>query len=262
MKTNDLKTTQNNFQAFLLEGENAIQQEVVPEGKASIDTRLAIYRNAYYLRLIDILGMDYGVLKTIVGPDTFKQLAVNYINAHPSKSYSIRAFGRNFPQHLTTETEIPAYLAEMANFEWELTAVLEAKDAPHVTIEEMSQVPPDAWATLKFELHPSVKFMDFQYNIPEIWKLVREDEQATPNPIQSETKQHWLLWRFNLESYFAPLNTEQLFMLQAIQAGKNFGEICEELCQWLDEEEVIQFAAGNLRTWIGDGVFSALITAS
>lgn len=250
---------QNDFQNFLMTNDESITDEIISTEKASAKLRLDVYQNAYYIRLIEILAINYPVLKKILTEEKFSKVMTDYINAYPSTHFSIRIFGRNLSKFLRTYTHVESYLADLADFEWNLSDVLEAKDAPTLTIEEMSAIAPDQWAMLGFSLHPSVVLLPLHYDAPELWKTLRTDdadvEKIKQTPVdRTDQSCYWMIWRCNYEAYFAPLNAEQLHMIQAIQAGKAFGEICEELCEYLDEEEVIQFAAGNLRSWVGDGV--------
>ena len=82
------------------------------------------------------------------------------------------------------------------------------------------------------------------------------NEEEQPALVYEEKPITWLVWRFNQQAFFCPTNAQQLWMLKAIQEDKSFSEICEGLCQWLEEDKVAQFAAENLRNWIVEGIFS------
>ncbi|MEZ6068530.1 MAG: DNA-binding domain-containing protein [Planctomycetaceae bacterium] len=62
--------------------------------------RLAVYSNAYRARLIECLSGEFATLATIVGSETFDQLASEYLQARPSTSYTLGELGREFPGYL------------------------------------------------------------------------------------------------------------------------------------------------------------------
>lgn len=252
-----LQQLQEVFQAYMLEGDKSILNEIINTPLASAELRMDVYRDAYYLRLIDILAMDYSVLKEWVGEETFSELASDYIDAYPSNQFSIRIFGRHFSKFLATHATAAPILKELATFEWKIAEVLDAADAPHITFEDVTKIPPESWGEMEFVLHPSIQIVPFFFNTPELWRALKE-EQTPPEVIQQEIPITWLFWRFNHEAYFISINEPQLAMLQLIQSNKNFGEICEDLTEFFAEEEVVQFAAGTLRSWVDQGIFSAV----
>jgi hypothetical protein len=158
---------------------------------------------------------------------------------------------------LKTQTDVDPYYLEMAAFEWELQQVLNTEDAPQITVADMAQVPPEQWGDMQLSIHPSVRSLPFHYNIAEVWKCLTNNEMPPAFTLQDEMPT-CLFWRFDLKAYFVALNPHQTWMLQALREGKTFGEVCEGLCKWLPEEEVVQFAAQTLYNWISEGVCSEL----
>lgn len=250
-----LNELQESFQAYMLEADQRIQQYIAPTANNSTIERLDVYRDGYYLRLLDILAIDYPVIKTIVGEEAFDELGREYIDIYPSNHFSIRIFGRHFSKFLSNQRTLDPMLAEMAKFEWMLVETQDAADGPQLTLEAMGQVPPEAWASMQFKLHPSLQLLPFYYNAPELWKAVDQQQERPPTKYQEQSV-YWMFWRVEITPYFAPLSEPQLCMIHSIQADKNFGVICELLCEWFEDEEVVQFAAGTLRTWISENLLS------
>ena len=93
--------------------------------------RLAIYRNAYQVRLIDALHDTYPILHGLLGDEAWLALGRAYVTAHPSMFRSIRWYGSELADFLANS---PLYgdepiLAEVALLEWTLAEVFDAKDA-------------------------------------------------------------------------------------------------------------------------------------
>lgn len=49
------------------------------------------------------------------------------------------------------------------------------------------------------------------------------------------------------------MSVEESFSLDSFMQGQCFSEICEGLCEWLDDEQVAVNAAGFLQAWVSDG---------
>lgn len=251
-----LKQLQQSFQAYVLQDDQTILSNVIDSTQISAQSRMDIYRDAYYLRLIEILAMDYPMLKDWLKEPTFKKIAREYIEVFPSHNFSVRVFGQHLSKFLA-QSNSESMLAELAAFEWKLAEVLDAADGPTMAIEDMAKIPPDAWGSMQLFLHPSLQVTSFFSNAAEIWKALNENKKK-PKIIYSTEPMFHMFWRKDQDAYFMPLNPAQIHMLNAIREKKSFGEICEELCEILPEEEVIQFAAGTMRNWIHDGVISEI----
>ncbi|MBC7944211.1 MAG: putative DNA-binding domain-containing protein [Burkholderiales bacterium] len=259
----DLARLQQDFQNYVLAASTldhaGIEAEVVGTTKASAKSRLGIYSEAYRLRLIEALDTDYITLHTLVGDDTFEKLALAYVDAYPSKVYNMRWFGAQLPEFLKTTPPYSNYPAfgEMAAFEWALTLAFDADNAPVLRIEDIAAVPGDAWADMTFACHPSLQRLDLRWNVPAFWKAIGNEEEAQA-PQQNEFPIAWMIWRRDLDSYFRSLPVDEAWALDAIRSGANFAEVCSGLCEWIDELQAAQHAAGLLKGWVSEQLISGL----
>src|SRR3989338_4448886 len=249
-----LRETLENFQAYMLEKEPSILNQIITEGRASREVRLNVYSNAYYLRLIEILEGDFPILCKLLGEEKFNQFGRDYVNDYPSNYFSVGTFSRNFSKFLASNTSLDPIYAEIANLEWHLSEVLYAANAKVLTLEDLKKIPAEEWINMKLTFHPSVRTLYFSYNAPEIYKACNED-QLKSEIKQYQTSQNWLVWRRDLRGYFCSLTSEENWIRQAIERNQNFGEICEGLCEFLSENQVGEFAATTLSKWISEGMF-------
>ena len=158
----ELLTLQEQFQGFILEGQSSITQSIVETDKVTVATRLGIYRDAYKLRLLESLTTSFPALYAYLGTDAFAQLISAYVDAHPSDFRSIRWYGDALPAFIKQYyQESNGYLAELAEFEWKMTLAFDAADDARVQIEDMTTVPPEAWAGLQFIPHQSLQRMNY-----------------------------------------------------------------------------------------------------
>lgn len=246
---------QTALQNYLLDGQEEEGCFVVQTGKLSSATRLGIYRDGYTIRLLDALANNYPCLKQYVGEAVFQEAGSAYIAENPSSYRSIRWFGDRFANFLSRYTPQSPWLSELARFEWGLTMAFDAADDLLLQVEELIKLPAELWANLRFTLHSSVQRFDFCWNTVAIWKALSTRQtviDAEKNP------QSWLLWRRDYINHFHALSVEEAFAIDALIQGLSFGEICEGLCQWIDEEQVGMRAATFLKGWIQSDLLSGV----
>ena len=251
-----LKDIQIHFQNYLQDKENNLQDYIIT-GNTEVDVRLNVYHNAYVVRLIEMLERDFPVIQLLLGNELFNKICHQYLRKYPSKHFSIRYFGKHFPEFIAhTFMDNPEY-AEMAHFEWALQDVLDNADGPVLTSEELQAVPPEKWMTLHFSLHPSLQVQFFHFNIPSTWQsLIQKNEK--PILQYSEEKMPVMIWRHKLAAHFTTLNREEHWIISAIHNGKRFDEICAYLSQHVSQEEIGQLLGDKLHHWIADSAFSAI----
>ena len=158
-KSFNLKALQDAFKRNVLTGDESFAQYINSTESISSDVRLAIYGNAYFLRLQEALETDFEVLKRLLGDDVFEEACLAYIHKHPSRYFSLRWFGQDFAAFLgyQPDTGEHHWPAEMAQLEWLFTEAFDAADTSPATEADAASVPPEAWAELRFSFHPSVR---------------------------------------------------------------------------------------------------------
>jgi hypothetical protein len=223
-------------------------------------SRLDIYYDMYRLRLLDVLFTDYPKLVGIMGEEKFTQAFLHYLLHYPSNHYSVRPFGAKLAEFLSQFKPFcfKKHFSEMAKFEWALSLTYDAADAEALDFEALKKLPPENWAEIKFHLHPSVSLLSLNYNIVEVWKIL-EAQKIVPEQDDESILEHypeenpekfitalpspetWLIWRQGLSAHFQEINSEQYFLLEAINQDLDFSEICEKLTRIMSEEAVPGF---------------------
>jgi hypothetical protein len=250
---------QRAFQDYLLVRSDGFAAAVRDTAKADRSTLLAVYRDAYALRLIEVLTNDYPGLLAMAGPADFDHMARAYIAAHPSHHPSVRWFGArlgDFLAHAAPFSGSPDAV-EMARFEWALGEAFDAADAEPVTADMLMALPPEAWGELTFKALPSVRRLTHTFAIPQAWQR-REDVEPGNLEVEAEaTPVEWVIWRPELTSNFRSLDTDEAVIFDALMAGRNFPEICETMTAFAGEEGALPRVAGLLRAWIEEGMIAS-----
>lgn len=251
----DLIELQRNFQAYLLYQAKAIKPAVISTDHVPAETRLEIYRHAYYGRLIEALSHDYPILYQSMDAEEFHCLCELFIQAFPSKYRSIRWFGNELAKWMreTKPYDDKPWLSDLAEFEWLLTEAFDAKDCAVMTVESMANIPFDHWPTLRFKLHPSIRQINLVWNTVSLWTSMKEKDEYLP-PEKQAVETTWLIWRNKREVQFSALTMEERYILNAMASGHDFSEICEGLCEWQEDENIAAFTAQLLKKFITDGL--------
>jgi hypothetical protein len=254
-RAHSLQETIENFQAFILKHEHLIDSDIYAKDEIFRAERLDVYFQAYSLRLIEAISKTFPMVQKLAGDELFETLSREYVHHYPSNHFSVRFFGRHFSKFLSTHPQAQPIWVEMAAFEWEVMDVIDAPDAPLLTFDNLATLSPEAWSELTLKLHPSLITLPLYFPVPALWRAIHFN---TEHPALDRLEQPitWMIWRQNLRASFLSVTPEQLVMLQAIQNGDTFSEVCAKLCEFLSEEQVVTFAAQTLRQWINEGIFS------
>ncbi len=251
-----LADLQRAFQDYLLQSSDGFVGSVRNTRKASRELLLGVYRDAYALRLIEVLGIDYPGVMAMTGPAEFDGLARAYIAAHPSRHPSVRWFGAKLADFLGTTPPFkssPA-AAEMARFEWLLGEAFDCPDAEPVEAAALMALPPENWLTLSFTPLPSLRRLTLDFATPAAYQRRDEVEPGHLEVARQEGPVEWAIWRPQFLSLFRSLEPDEAVLLDALIAGRTFPEICEAAIPFTDEAQAAQRTAGLLRSWVEEGM--------
>ena len=173
-----LRDLQLRFVAALYEGEDAIVTPHI-EGDSGA-ARLAVYRNNLREGFIKALALEYPVVERLVGTDYFRQVALDYQLAHPSRRGDLALIGEPFPEYLRARFGAGEYawLPDVAALEWALQEVAIAPDAPGLATTSLGGVPAHRYPDLVFERHPATRLVDSPFPVVRIWQTNQPDAPA------------------------------------------------------------------------------------
>ncbi|MFA5983031.1 MAG: DNA-binding domain-containing protein [Methylococcaceae bacterium] len=260
-QTLTLQELQKSFQSAVFKLEAEVPSFIINTAQASAKERFKVYTDAYRLRLIEALLSDYPALLDSLGDAGFDTMARAYIDESPSDQYSIRWFGRNLALFLqqTPPYKTQGGLAELAAFEWALSEAFDALETALVDFSHLAAIEVSTWPGLKLQFHPSLRQLAFEFNIPEVWEASNQ-KQALPAVTKNDQLQDWIIWRHQLKLLFRLLPEHEAICLKAFMAGNSFSQVCTELCQSLDEDQVVVNVAGFLQAWLRDGWVAEVVS--
>lgn len=257
----DLHALQQRFQDYLIGNSEEFEKDIVSTEDAKAEHRLGAYYNAYRIRLIDCLATDFSVLQKTLGEEAFEYLVLDYLKIYPSQHPSVRWVGRHMVEFLQhSDHEDRAFLQELAQFEWTQGLCFDAADSDNlVTLEDMAQVAPEYWPQITLAFHPSVRWLDLQWNIPPYW-VAMDENKPPPEKQYEDTPTRWLMWRRDTSPNWRSLEVTEAWAIEAAKNRASFAELCEGLLEWLGEDAVAMTAAGFLKQWIHEGLIVQIFT--
>lgn len=252
---NLLAGLQQRFQDYLMSSSDAPLEGL----REDVRGHLEIYVNAYWGRLREALADNYPVLYRALGDDAFRELAVAYLNAHPSGFRSIRWFGDQLAAFIAGNSGIVPHpaLLDIARMDWAMRGAFDAADATPLAFQDLSAIPPEQWPELRFSLCPSFRMLSIEWGIESLWHALNDDENAeTEAPLPHP---HTLIiWRAGLETRWRTLLGHEAVAISILAGGGSFAQICATLQDGGDQNAATS-AANMLATWLGDGLLVSVV---
>lgn len=263
-----LVRTQRWMQAFILaEGDNetalaAPQVEaeipkdhalamVQPSATLSALERVSIYRDMYLARLGEALEADYPGVLHYLGQEAFSALVALYVDAHPSRSYTLNRLGDHFPAFLATQTSLKGheFLHDLARLELSLTEVFDAEQSSTLSQEAIVAVPLEAWEQARLQPISALRMLAFRYPVSEYLGAVDEE-----NPFPKiRKKQTWVVaYRHDFQLHRLDLKRPAFDLLTALTSGTSVGRAIEQ-CRVSQKQLFVWF-----QEWTAEGLFQSV----
>jgi len=220
---------------------------VVAGPKLGRDERLAIYRDAYRLRLRDVLREDFPATARTLGPDRFDRLVEGYLHDFPSEHPSVRHLGRAMAEFVARRQDVPPFLSDLVRLEWAMINVFDAPDSDTIDASDLRDVAPDRWAELVFVPIPALVLLRTEYQLHEVWAgTAPEVPPRSPVSIRGWRDRSWSVCH-------AAVDLREADALEQMMRGEPFGAICEAFGD-LPAEEAAHGATAALASWLACGI--------
>lgn len=230
---------------------------------ASRAAGMAVYRNGYRARLLDVLADSFARAARLVGAEAFHQAAAHHLIAHPPSAWTIDRAGEGFAD---TCAELFAHdpdVAELAWLEWAMQSAFTAADEAPLTHAGFAAATAtfDAadWELLVLEPIPGTALRPVTHDLPQLWRSLADD--ADQPVVERLEARHWLLvWGEGEEAVFALLPDDEGKALNMALHGAIFGDICTHLAERLAPEAAAAAAGAALNHWLELGLIGAVRT--
>jgi hypothetical protein len=215
---------------------------------------MRVYANNYRGQLVAALRDTYAKTQLWIGDEAFDFQASRYVEAHAPSSWTLDAYGRDFPDFLEEAYPEDPDVGELAWLDGALRDAFSCVDALAIDAGALFA---DDWERVEFAFVPSLRFRPMRSNAVAIWKALA-DETMPPGATQHAPAGGVRVWRKDLSPQFTSMDAGECACLDLALAGATFGEICELLGRLHGTGSIAVEAGTLLRGWVGDGLVQRL----
>jgi uncharacterized protein (UPF0276 family) len=221
----------------------------------AIARRLGVYHSAYRARLLATLRDSHGHTLRLLGDEVFDALALAHIEQSPPEARNLRWYGEAWPDTLVAS--VGADIAELARLDWALRCAFDGPDDTELSLAELQNLAPEAWATARLRLHATVCCLSLQHNTVARWHAIDQEEPPPPGHAL-DAAVTLLVWRRDERPHFRSLDPLEAWALARLQADPDWAGLCDALAEAWPHENATVAAARCLRRWVEEGVLAAI----
>lgn len=239
---NTLFTQQEALQSYLLAEDEEIFSMIDTPPIGNINTRLNVYREAYYLRLIEVIQSDFETLYELLGEENFNTLARQYIETYPSCYFSLDDYAKDFTSFIKKYVSECDY--EIAHFEWTIAEIRLLKAEAFIIESDLQAISRENWGALSFTIQSHARIMTYQHNVLYFYEESKRGDINNTCDI--------LVWQKAHVPFYLSLSHDQKMLFNALREGASFITLCEMMCAFMLDESVPGFVSETLREFIKD----------
>ena len=154
---------------------------VLPSARLSAPERVGVYHGMYLARMREALESDYPGLARFLGPVVWEGLVRSYVQAHPSRSYTLNVLGRDLPEFVgAARVRRPAFCRDLARLEWAVSEVFDAPETPPLTEADLAAVAPGDWTHARLVPVAAVRLVVLGHDAGAHLDALREGRRRPP----------------------------------------------------------------------------------
>jgi hypothetical protein len=239
---------------LLAEQTNFLSEIAADDDAPPSSIGMGIYRNAFRARLIGALESGYERTRRWVGDDAFEAAAAHYILTQPPSSWTLDAFGAQFPALLAELFAGDPEVAELAWLEWHMQQAFAAPDLPELDAARLGNagLAERDWENLRFTMAAGFVTRAVSHDLSGLWVALTPAETVKPeNPPHADN--HLIVWRRALRPHFRLLEPAEFSALDHLIKGATLGQSGAALEHAGRDPEQL---GGWLAGWFSEGLFA------
>jgi hypothetical protein len=245
-----LLAMQREFRGWLC----ADDETIAPRSRGNAMAGLRVYQNNYRAQLVGCLEESFSQTRAWIGGEAFHAAIVTHIDRVPPSSWTLDAYGRDFPATLTALYPDDPEVGELAWIDWALGEAFVGPDAPALDAAQATHVD---WDHAVLHFTPTLDHCDIATNAPAIWAALTADEMPPPATTLPQPGAV-IAWRDHFTARFRTIDRNELQALLLARSGMGFAEICAALVASLGENAGIACAGACLGQWLGEGLICGI----
>jgi len=235
------------------------ERAVRPSATLTARERLGVYQDMYALRMSEALETDYPALAHFLGRERWEALVRDYLQVHPSTSYTLNVLGRSLPAWLREAPSLPrrGFCHDLARLEWAMTEAFDAEDSPPLGEAALAAVSPADWPRVRLVPGASVRLLDMRWNAAAWFDSTKDERHDHPRPRRQDS---WLV--VHRQGYAVTrreLARPAFRLLQDLASGMTVGDALAEARrrrQTLRPDALSDWFLG----WAAAGLFTGLVS--
>ena len=239
---------------------------VPPSQNQSSHDRLAVYGNAYFARLLEVMRELFPCLADAVGNDLFDQFVLEYLERYPPRSYTLSDLPDRFASFLDescpgADNDRLRFVVDLARLERAIDEVFDGPGPEHC--EPLSAAQIAAWlaagepADVRLTLAPGARLLAFKFPASTYFSAWKHgDHSPWPEP----QAQHILLARRDFVVRRYELSKAQFALLGAIERGLPLGQALIAASEHIAADELPTAIRAWFTFWSAERFFIATET--
>ena len=231
---------------------------VRPSHSLTSAERVEIYHGMYLLRMVEALEADYPAVRHFLGHEAFEKLVADYVQAFPSRSYTLNRLGDHLPEFLEhgANREGAAFLVDLARYELAVTEAFDEEQSDVLSPEDVRAIPPDAWPAIRLRPVAAFRLLALRHRVAPQVEASRKGWES-PSPRRRQT---WIaVYRRDYSVSRLELTRPQHELLAALVAGRPLGEAIAAAALKLRVSRRESAIFRWFSTWVAEGMFSGVV---
>ena len=244
---------------------------IAPNSRLMPFERLEIYNRQYWYRVLDALAEDFPALRAVVGSRAFQQLSIDYLTAHPSRSFSLRNLGSKLVEWLAAHPQYAGRRQRLAldvvRIEWAFIEAFDNAERTPLTLDQIATL--DGRSPLGLQPHLQLLALDYAADdlVLALHKQQKrgtseagvkhedslEQDQGPEPPAKLPGLRRRPTWvaahRLENAVYYRRLEREEFLTLAAVREGRPLGEALE--AGFRDSRQPESHRPALVRAWFG-----------
>ncbi len=215
-----------------------IERVIAPSDKLGSLERLEIYNRQYWFRLLDSLREDFPALARLVGETTFRGLAEEYLQLHPSRSFTLRDLGSRLAPWLESLGEQSLQesvswraglryplqlLADIAALEWIYIEAFDAAEFPPIGADDFGCGEAD------LRLQPFVRPLALRFDVASFVVAAHNGQDDAPTVSIQPQINYAVIYRRNFQPALERISAAAFPVLETLRDGGSLESAMEQV---------------------------------
>lgn len=217
---------------------------IKPNDRLTSFERLQIYNQQYWWRILGSFHEDFRGLRAVLGQRKFERLAIAYIEACGSTSWSLRDLGQHLESWLRKHPEFAtphiALALDVVRVEWARVIAFDGPEKPPIDPAKLQRIPPER---LRFSLQPYVSLLTLAHPVDKLLGRLRTRSMETASvsnavtagrrrrPVRLTARPgkepiHIAVHRLEFSVYYKRLDPAAFRVLTSLRDGATLTDAC------------------------------------